>query len=197
MTTNQGVGGSNPSGYTNQKEMFCIMKIQNIEINIKLGDITEENVDAIVNAANNSLLGGGGVDGAIHKKAGPSLLEQCKKHGGCATGEACITTAGNLKCKYIIHTVGPIYGRHKGLESLLLYNCYFNSLKLADEYTLNSISFPAISTGAYGYPVEETLQIIYKAILNFAIINQNIKNINFVLFSKEKYDIYNNYFMRI
>ncbi len=173
------------------------MKIQNIEIIIKHGDITDENVDVIVNAANNSLLGGGGVDGAIHKKAGLSVLEQCKKHGGCATGDAKITTAGNLPCKYIIHTVGPIYGRHGGLESLLLYNCYINSLKLADSYSLKTISFCAISTGVYGYPVEETLPIIHKAIEDFSAKNNNIREIRFVLFDEEKYNLYNSYFNSI
>ncbi len=173
------------------------MRIQNIQIIIKFGDITDENVDVIVNAANNSLLGGGGVDGAIHKRAGASVLEQCKKHGGCATGDAKITTAGNLLCKYIIHTVGPIYGRHGGLESLLLYNCYINSLKLADEYSLKTISFSAISTGVYGYPVEETLPIIYKAIKDFSAKNNNIQEIRFVLFDEEKYKLYNSYFNAI
>lgn len=170
------------------------MKLQNIEIIIKLGDITDENVDAIVNAANNSLLGGGGVDGAIHKRAGSSVLEQCKKHGGCATGDAKITTAGNLPCKYIIHTVGPIYGEHGGLEPLLLYNCYINSLKLADSYSLKTISFCAISTGVYGYPVKETLPIIYKSIKDFSANNNNIEGIRFVLFDEEKYEFYNSYF---
>ncbi|WP_422487138.1 O-acetyl-ADP-ribose deacetylase [Gudongella sp. DL1XJH-153] len=170
------------------------MRIGDININIKMGDITEEKVDAIVNAANNTLLGGGGVDGAIHKKGGPAILEQCKKHSGCPTGEAKITTAGNLPCKYVIHTVGPMYGRSDSMEEVLLYNAYTNSLKLAAEYNLKSISFPSISTGAYGYPIDEAVEVVKRAIEDFSRNESTIREINLILFSNYNFKIYSDYF---
>ena len=170
------------------------MEIGNILVNIKKGDITEEKVDAIVNAANNTLLGGGGVDGAIHKKGGPAILEQCKKHSGCPTGEARITTAGNLPSKYVIHTVGPIYGRKDNMDETLLYNAYINSLKTAEEYDLKTISFPSISTGAYGYPIKEAVKIAKKAIVDFSEFHSSVKEINFVLFSTNDLSVYENTF---
>lgn len=133
---------------------------------VKSGDITEEAVDAIVNAANPTLLGGGGVDGAIHAKGGPTIREECEKiratthPDGLPTGEAVITTAGNLAARYVIHTVGPVYGDHNGQEAELLAACYRNSVKLAVEHGLKSIAFPAISTGAYGYPKEEAAMVV-------------------------------------
>ncbi|MEO0237439.1 MAG: O-acetyl-ADP-ribose deacetylase [candidate division WOR-3 bacterium] len=139
--------------------------MENVEI-IK-GDITEMDVDCIVNAANITLLGGGGVDGAIHRKAGPDLLEECKKLNGCKTGEAKITKGYRLKAKYVIHTVGPIYSDGKRGEDKLLYNAFYNSLKLAKEYNLKTIAFPAISTGAYGYPKDEAAKIAFKSIFDF------------------------------
>lgn len=170
------------------------MKIGKIDINIKKGDITEEKVDGIVNAANNTLLGGGGVDGAIHRKGGPSILEQCKKHSGCPTGEARLTTAGNLPCNYVIHTVGPIYGRSDGMEETLLYNAYFNSLKLADEYGMGSISFPSISTGAYGYPIKEAVKVVKNALEDFSRRDSSIEKVNFILFNEEDLKVYENHF---
>lgn len=164
------------------------------KINVKKGDITEEKVDVIVNAANNTLLGGGGVDGAIHRKGGRIILEQCKKIGGCPTGEARITTAGNLPSKYVIHTVGPIYRGGEMGEDRLLYNAYYNSLKLASEYNLKTISFPSISTGAYGYPIEEAVEIVLKAIKDFLNDNEVIEEINFILFSEDNFRIYEEYF---
>lgn len=165
-------------------------KYRDTVINVLMGDITDEKVDAIVNAANNTLLGGGGVDGAIHGKGGRTILDQCKKIGGCPTGEARITTAGNLPAKYVIHTVGPIYGLHVASEEFLLYSAYFNSLKLASEYKLKSISFPSISTGAYGYPVEEGVKVAIKAVKEFLDINEGIEIINFVLYSEKNYEVY-------
>lgn len=165
------------------------------KINIKIGDITEENVDAIVNAANNTLLGGGGVDGAIHRRGGRIILEQCKKIGGCPTGEARITTAGNLPSKYVIHTVGPIYHGGEMKEEKLLYNSYYNSLKLAEEYNIMSISFPSMSTGAYGYPIESAVMVVEKAVKDFLNnTNTMIEEINFVLYSDNDYRIYKEYF---
>ncbi|MCR3956583.1 MAG: macro domain-containing protein [Gudongella sp.] len=170
------------------------MKLGKAHINIKKGDITEERVDGIVNAANNTLLGGGGVDGAIHRKGGPSILEQCKKHSGCPTGEARITTAGNLPCKYVIHAVGPVYGRSDGMAEELLYNVYMNSMKLADEYGLNSLSFPSISTGAYGYPIQDAVNVVWRALEDFSRLDSTLKEINLVLFSEEDLKVYEDYF---
>src|SRR3970282_1019633 len=129
------------------------------------GDITEQETDAIVNAANSSLVGGGGVDGAIHRAGGPKILEECRKLGGCPTGEARITTGGNLKARYVIHVVGPVYrdGRHK--EPEYLASAYKYCLKLASEYKIKSIAFPSISTGAYGYPVEEAADIALSTVI--------------------------------
>lgn len=154
------------------------------------GDITTMAVDAVVNAANNTLLGGGGVDGAIHRAGGPAILEQCKKIGGCPTGEARITTAGNMPSKYVIHTVGPIYRGGNHNEAKLLHNAYYNSLKLAGEYNLKTIAFPSISTGAYGYPKEEACKIAVDAVMKFIDEIGGIDEIYFVLFSRDNYVIY-------
>src|SRR5438132_804526 len=137
------------------------------KITFVTGDITKQQVDAIVNAANKSLLGGGGVDGAIHAAAGPKLLEECRKLGGCQTGEAKITKAYKLPAKYIIHTVGPIYQRENGKEAELLANCYRNSLLLAHKYNCKTIAFPAIATGIYGYPKEEAAEIVKNTLAEF------------------------------
>lgn len=169
-------------------------KYKDTIINIIKADITDQQVDAIVNAANNTLLGGGGVDGAIHKKGGHSILEQCKKLGGCQTGEAKLTTAGNLPCRYVIHTVGPVYKEGLEIVKSELYNAYYNSLKITLDYDIKSIAFPSISTGAYGYPIKEAVLIVLKSIKDFLENNDNIDEINFVLFSQEDFDVYVDYF---
>lgn len=171
-------------------------KYKDTKISIIKGDITEIDREAIVNAANNTLLGGGGVDGAIHKRGGKTILEQCKKIGGCPTGEARITTAGDLPSKYVIHTVGPIYkGTDRDRE--ILYSAYYNSLKLAKEYDLKTIAFPSISTGAYGYPIREAVEIAAKAVLDFIDNYRTMEEISFVLFSDENYKVYENFFKRV
>jgi O-acetyl-ADP-ribose deacetylase len=137
------------------------------------GDITKLRVDAIVNAANTTLLGGGGVDGAIHRAAGPELYEEAKTLGGCKVGEAKITKGYKLPAKYIIHTVGPIYGQENGREAELLASCYKNSLKLALKYNIKTIAFPNISTGAFGYPIEEAAKIAIEAVKEFLGESEN------------------------
>lgn len=173
------------------------MQINNMTIDIKIGDITKEQVDVIVNAANNTLLGGGGVDGAIHKNGGPSILKQCIVHSGCPTGEARITTAGNLPSKYIIHTVGPIYGENMDMQEKFLYKAYYNSLIVASEYNLKSISFPSISTGAYNYPIEEAVVIVYNAIKDFSLIKSSITNISLIHYNEVNFIVYKEYFLKI
>lgn len=160
------------------------------KITLVKGDITKQKVDAIVNAANKSLLGGGGVDGAIHRAAGPKLLKECNKLGGCQTGEAKITKGYNLPAKYIIHTVGPIYGKENGKEAELLASCYKNSLLLAKKYKIKTIAFPAISTGAYGYPKKEAAEIAIKTIKDFIKNDEWFEEIKLVVFSEEGYKIY-------
>jgi O-acetyl-ADP-ribose deacetylase len=156
-------------------------------------DITEIQVDAIVNAANTSLLGGGGVDGAIHRKGGKAILEECikirNKQGGCKTGEAVITTAGNLPSKYVIHTVGPVWNGDKDEKSKLLEDCYQNSLNLAVKNGIKTIAFPNISTGIYHFPKEKAAQIAVKAVKEFQRISE-IEKILFVCFDDENYQIY-------
>ena len=152
------------------------------------GDITTLRVDAIVNAANSSLLGGGGVDGAIHRAGGPKILEQCREirrtlfPDGLPTGEAVITAAGELPAQYVIHTVGPIYGTHRGRESELLANCYRNSLLLAVKYSLSSLAFPAISTGVYHYPRDKAAAVASLAIQEFLADDDLLKEIQMVFF---------------
>lgn len=155
-------------------------------IRIVRNDITSQDSTAIVNAANTSLLGGGGVDGAIHRAAGPALLEECKKvreeTGGCPPGQAVITGGGNLKARYVIHTVGPVWRGGFNNESEVLKNCYINCLKLADETGIKSISFPSISTGAYGYPIKEASMIALGTVFE-NIAGTGIEEVRFVLFS--------------
>ncbi len=161
-----------------------------MRMEVQKGDITKLRVDAIVNAANSSLLGGGGVDGAIHRAAGPQLLEECKTIGGCPTGEARITKGYNLHASYVIHTVGPIYGRHGGKEAELLRNCYLNSLELATESDCNSIAFPNISTGVYGYPKKEAARLAINTVNAFLQNNTKILKVIFICFDDENYSLY-------
>jgi O-acetyl-ADP-ribose deacetylase (regulator of RNase III) len=157
------------------------------------GDVTKQNVDAIVNAANKSLLGGGGVDGAIHLAAGPQLLEECRKLGGCNTGEAKITKGYDLPARFVIHTVGPVYGIEAGNEPVLLANCYINSLRLAGEFGIKSIAFPAISTGVYGYPKEEAAKIAVETVKRFIHEKTAFEEIRFIVFNDENLSIYLKY----
>ena len=137
------------------------------QVKIVRDDITKRHVDAIVNAANTTLLGGGGVDGAIHRAAGPELLEECSKLGGCRTGEAAITRGYRLPARHVIHTVGPVYVEEQGREAELLANCYRQSLGLAAQHGCKSVAFPSISTGAYGYPLAEASRIALRTIQEF------------------------------
>lgn len=159
-------------------------------IKIFRGDITTIKVDAIVNAANSSLLGGGGVDGDIHKAAGPQLLEDCKKLNGCKTGEAKITKGYNLPAKFIIHTVGPIWDGGYSGEDRLLSSCYLNSLRLAVENQIKSIAFPAISTGVFGFPPERAAKLVLKSVRNFLLVDEYIEEIIFVCFDEHTFSIY-------
>ena len=158
-------------------------------VKVIVGDITKQEVDAIVNAANSTLLGGGGVDGAIHRAGGPSILEECKEirrtrfPNGLPTGEAVSTTAGNLPATYVIHTVGPIYGQNGKRDAELLANCYLNSLAQAVEHNLASIAFPSISTGAFHYPREEAAAVSSKAIAEFLSSDRQLTDVRLVFFS--------------
>jgi O-acetyl-ADP-ribose deacetylase (regulator of RNase III) len=170
------------------------MKSETLDrIAIRMGDITQVEVDAVVNAANPTLQGGGGVDGMIHWAAGSELLEECLKIGGCPTGEARITGGYNLPARYIIHTVGPVYGIDKEESPRLLSSCYRNSLNLAVRHGLQSIAFPAISCGIYGYPVEEACRIALDTTLEFLENDDSIRKVIFVLYSCKHYDIYSAY----
>ena len=163
------------------------------QIQIIRGDITKQNVDAIVNAANSSLMGGGGVDGAIHRAGGQAILEECRKiiakQGSCPTGEAVITTAGNMPAKFVIHTVGPVWTGGRNNEPMKLARCYTNSLRLAVENGLRSVAFPNISTGIYGYPKKEAAEIAIRTVSDFLQSNASFK-VYFVCFDEENFELY-------
>jgi O-acetyl-ADP-ribose deacetylase (regulator of RNase III) len=169
--------------------------VNQAKISIIRGDITTQATDAIVNAANSTLMGGGGVDGAIHHAGGPAILEECKqivaRQGRLPAGQAVITTAGNMKAKHVIHTVGPIWHGGGQGEPELLAGAYRESLKLAAENNLSSISFPSISTGAYGYPVDKASRIALKTVVSFLSKTTSIKDVIFVLFDNRTLEAYN------
>lgn len=160
-------------------------------IEVIKGDITKIEVDAIVNAANSSLMGGGGVDGAIHRAAGPAILDECKeivaRQGGCKTGEAVITTGGKLHAKYVIHTVGPVWNGGNNNEREKLANCYFNSLELAVKNNCKTVAFPNISTGVYRFPKEEAAKISVESIQQFLSKNQSVEKVIIVCFDDENF----------
>jgi len=168
--------------------------MQHSQIQLVQGDITKQAVDAIVNAANSSLMGGGGVDGAIHRAGGPAILEECyaivARQGGCKTGEAVITTGGKLAAKQVIHTVGPVWGGGKNNEEQKLSNCYENSLQLAVDNGIKTIAFPNISTGVYGFPKGKAAYIAINTVKDFLAKNNSITTVIFVCFDEENYNLY-------
>jgi len=166
-------------------------------ISLLQGDITKIKADAIVNAANSSLMGGGGVDGAIHRAGGPAILAECReivlRQGRCETGQAVITSGGNLSAKFVIHTVGPIWHGGNNNEANLLRNAYLNSLKLAVENGIETIAFPNISTGVYGFPKGKASEIAIETVTQFLSENNQIKQVYFVCFDQENYELYRKY----
>ena len=159
-------------------------------IEVVRGDITKEKVDAIVNAANSSLLGGGGVDGAIHRAGGARILEECRTLGGCATGDAKITGAGDLPADFVIHAVGPVYRGGNSGEAELLAGCFRRSIELAEERGLKSIAFPAISCGVYGYPISEAAPLAIETVRTALEGAQTLERVRFVLFSEDDYGVF-------
>ena len=166
------------------------INIDNATLELVQGDITQQGTDAIVNAANPTLLGGGGVDGAIHRGAGPQLLEECRTLGGCETGDAKITKGYNLKAKHVIHTVGPVYRRDGKQAPQLLASAYRRSLEVASENGLKSVAFPSISTGAYGYPLNEAAPIALATVRDFLKNHPEIELVRFVLFDSKTLTAY-------
>ena len=171
-------------------------EFRNGRVTVAVGDITKQDVEAIVNAANSSLLGGGGVDGAIHRAGGPAILEECREirrtrfPEGLPTGEAVVTTGGNLQALYVIHTVGPIYGEHRGREAELLANCYYNSLALAVEKNVTSVAVPSIATGVYDYPRGEAAQVSSQTIEKFLANDLQLKEVRLIFFQPQDAEIF-------
>lgn len=166
------------------------IKIGESVLELVQGDITKQGTEAIVNAANPSLLGGGGVDGAIHRAGGPQILEECRRIGGCSPGEARITTGGRLRAKYVIHTVGPIYRGGQRGESQILASAYRSSLELASQHGIRSVAFPSISTGAYGYPIELAAPVALQTVRDFLEAHPDIELVRFVLYGRSAYEAY-------
>lgn len=171
--------------------------MESSKISVIMGDITRQSVDAVVNAANTSLLGGGGVDGAIHRAGGKAILDECiqirNRQGGCKTGEAVITAGGNLPAKYVIHTVGPVYSTSNAAKAeTLLANAYSNSLKLAVDNNIKTIAFPNISTGIYHFPKDKAAAIAIKTVKEFLETDNLIEQVIFVCFDEENYELYSN-----
>lgn len=164
--------------------------INQVTVELVQGDITKQNTDAIVNAANSSLLGGGGVDGAIHRAGGPSILDECRQIGGCPTGEARITGAGALAARSVIHAVGPNFSGVPDHDAPLLAGAYRSSLELASQHEMRSIAFPSISTGAYRYPVKEAAQIALQTVADYLCQDSRIELVRFVLFDQDTFDAY-------
>ncbi len=154
------------------------------------GDITEQDTEAIVNAANSRLAGGGGVDGAIHRAGGPQIMEECRQIGGCPTGQARLTSGGRLKARYVIHAVGPIYRGGDAGEAELLASAYRSSLELASEKGIRSLAFPSLSTGAYGYPMAEAASIALNTAIDYLKEHPDIELVRFVLFGRSAYQVY-------
>jgi O-acetyl-ADP-ribose deacetylase (regulator of RNase III) len=166
------------------------IKINKSTLSIIQGDITRQGTDAVVNAANAGLAGGAGVDGAIHAAGGPSIMAECRKIGGCPTGQAVITAGGNLKARYVIHTVGPVYQGGMSGESALLKSAYLESLRLASARGLKSLAFPAISAGVYAYPAEEAARIALTTVMGYLEEHSDLELVRFVLFSRKMYDMF-------
>jgi O-acetyl-ADP-ribose deacetylase len=166
------------------------MRSATSRIDVVEGDITEQQVDAIVNAANSTLLGGGGVDGAIHRAAGPQLLAECRTLGGCDTGEAKITKGYDLPAKYVIHAVGPVWNGGNRGEDALLANCYRNSLELAVKHGIKTIAFPAISTGVYHFPLKRATKVAVSEVTQFLENHPQFQRVVFVCFGRDAYDAY-------
>ena len=164
--------------------------INKSQLELVEGDITQQDTEAIVNAANPSLLGGGGVDGTIHRAAGPGLLEECRTLDGCQTGDAKITEGYRLKAKHVIHTVGPVYNRDGQRAPELLASAYRRSLEVASENNVRSVSFPSISTGAYGYPIDEAAPLALHTAINYLESHTDVELVRFVLFGRRAYQVY-------
>jgi O-acetyl-ADP-ribose deacetylase (regulator of RNase III) len=166
------------------------IKIEKSTLSLIQGDITQQDTDAIVNAANARLAGGAGVDGAIHAAGGPSIMAECRKIGGCPTGQAVITAGGSLKARYVIHTVGPVYQGGMSGEAALLKSAYLESLRLASARGLKSLAFPAISTGVYAYPLNKAARIALKTVMDYLREHSDIELVRFVLFNHKMYDVF-------